>query len=119
MEIEGVFTTIYFVDDWERSVAFYRDTLGLKPTHVEPGWAEFRVGANGSIALHQRERHDGTHSEVPQVSLQVRDIEGTLRELTAAGAKQVEALRRAPFGSIASVADPSGNVINLYEPPRS
>ena len=37
MPIERVYTTIYYVDDWERSLAFYREVLGLKPLYVEKG----------------------------------------------------------------------------------
>ncbi|TMA53975.1 MAG: VOC family protein, partial [Deltaproteobacteria bacterium] len=52
MPIQRVYTTVYYVDDWDTAVAFYRDTLGLKPLHVEQGWAEFEVGTGGRIALH-------------------------------------------------------------------
>jgi predicted enzyme related to lactoylglutathione lyase len=113
MAIEGVYATIYYVDDWDASVVFYRDVLGLKARHVERGWAEFAVGKNGTIALHERERrHPGV-----EVSLMVSDIEKTLVELEAGGARVVEPIRRQDFGAVATVADPSGNLIGLYEPP--
>ncbi len=114
MAIEGVYATIYYVDDWDTSVSFYRDVLGLKTRHVERGWAEFGVGKNGTIALHQRDR---THPGV-EVSLMVSDIEKTLVELEAGGARVVEPIRRQDFGAVATVADPSGNLIGLYEAPR-
>ena len=113
MAIEGVYATIYYVDDWDASVSFYRDVLGLKARHVERGWAEFAVGRNGTIALHQRELdHPGV-----EVSLMVSDIEKTLVELEAGGARVVQPIRRQDFGAVATVADPSGNLIGLYEPP--
>jgi len=115
MAIEGVYATIYYVDDWDASVAFYRDALGLKTRHIERGWAEFAVGRNGTIALHARERdHPGA-----ELSLLVSDIEKTLVELEAGGARVVEPIRRQDFGAVATVADPSGNLIGLYEPPDS
>src|SRR5438874_664054 len=77
MPVERVYATIYYVDDWEKSVAFYRDVLGLKPVHVEKGWAEFEIG-DARIALHLRDA--GDPADVTQVSLQVRDIEATVRE---------------------------------------
>jgi predicted enzyme related to lactoylglutathione lyase len=113
MAIEGVYATIYYVDDWDASVSFYRDTLGLKARHVERGWAEFAVGKNGTVALHQR---DHKHSGV-ELSLLVSDIEKTLVELEAGGARVVEPIRRQDFGAVATVADPSGNRIGLYELP--
>jgi len=116
MPIERVYTTVYYVDDWDGAVAFYRDALGLKPLYVEQGWAEFEVGTGGGrIALHAK---DGHHhgSTATHVSLQVRDIDATVRALVAKGTRVVEPVRREEFGAIATVADPSGNVIGLYEP---
>jgi predicted enzyme related to lactoylglutathione lyase len=117
MAIESVYTTVHYVDDWERSVAFYRDVLGLKALYVENGWAEFEARGGGRIALHARAGADhatsGTH-----VSLQVADIEGTVKALEAKGARIVGPVRREPFGTLAALSDPSGNLIGLYEPRR-
>ena len=114
MPVEREYGVIYYVDDWDASVAFYRDVIGLKPAHVEKGWAEFEVGESGRIALHPRDPGDA--ADVTQVSLQVRDIDGTLRDMEGGGARVIQPVRREPFGAIAAVADPSGNVIGLYEP---
>jgi len=113
MAIEKVYTTIYYVDDWDASLAFYRDVLGLKVLYAERGWAELEAGKGGRIALHAR--HPGDPTDVTKVSLQVSDIDGTLRELERKGARVIEPVRREEFGAIAEVADPSGNVIGLYE----
>ena len=39
------------VSDMRRSVAFYRDTLGLPLKFESPGWSEFETGAT-TLALH-------------------------------------------------------------------
>jgi lactoylglutathione lyase len=39
------------VSDMNRSVAFYRDTLGLSVKFESPGWSEFQTGAT-TLALH-------------------------------------------------------------------
>jgi predicted enzyme related to lactoylglutathione lyase len=114
MSIKRVYTTVYYVDDWEQSVAFYKDTLGLRPLYVERGWAEFQVGAAGRIALHAKSGHHHGKA-VAHVSLEVKDIDATLATLTSRGARIVEAVRREPFGAVAAVEDPSGNVIGLFE----
>jgi predicted enzyme related to lactoylglutathione lyase len=114
MSIEGVYATVYYVDDWDASVSFYRDVLGLKALHVERGWAEFAVGKSGTLAIQERTPgHPGV-----EVSLLVGDLEKTLAELEAGGARVVERIRRQDFGALATVADPNGNRIGLYEPPR-
>ena len=42
---------IIFVSDMSRSVAFYRDVLGLPLKFESPEWTEF-AGEGGTIALH-------------------------------------------------------------------
>ena len=42
---------IVYVSDMQRSLAFYRDTLGLTLKFTSPGWTEFVTGS-ATIALH-------------------------------------------------------------------
>ena|SRR5438045_64237 len=42
---------IKFVSDMDTAVAFYRDTLGLKPGFQSPFWSEFDTGET-RLALH-------------------------------------------------------------------
>ena len=46
------------VSDMHRSVAFYRDTLGLRLKFESPGWSEFETGAT-TLALHPGTRAAG------------------------------------------------------------
>ena len=46
----------------------------------------------------------------------MRDLEGTVAELKRKGARVAEPVRHEEFGALASVTDPSGNLIGLYEP---
>jgi lactoylglutathione lyase len=46
------------VSDMHRSVAFYRDTLGLRLKFESPGWSEFDTGAT-TLALHPGTRAAG------------------------------------------------------------
>jgi predicted enzyme related to lactoylglutathione lyase len=43
--------TIKYVDDMNRAVKFYRDTLGLPLKFESPGWSEFATGEI-TLALH-------------------------------------------------------------------
>jgi catechol 2,3-dioxygenase-like lactoylglutathione lyase family enzyme len=43
--------TMVTVSDMERSVRFYRDTLGLKLRFQSPDWSEFDLGPT-TLALH-------------------------------------------------------------------
>ena len=42
---------IVYVSNMQRSVAFYRDVLGLPLKFSSPGWSEFNTGAT-TVALH-------------------------------------------------------------------
>jgi lactoylglutathione lyase len=113
------------VSDMGRSVAFYRDTLGLALKFESPGWSEFETGAT-TLALHGGTRAAG--SEVaPQagpvagtcsLGFSVPDIDSTYAELCQRGARFVmpptdqanEGIR------LAVCLDPDGLAISFAEP---
>ncbi len=45
---------IFFVSDMQRSVAFYRDVIGLPLKFQSPGWTEFAT-EGATLALHSSE----------------------------------------------------------------
>ena len=81
------------VSDMSRSVAFYRDILGLSLKFESPGWNEFQTGAT-TLALHQIRARVGTGGRVAaesvagtcSIGFSVTDLEATHRELVARGA---------------------------------
>ena len=52
------------VSDMGLSVAFYRDTLGLRLKFESPGWSEFETGAT-TLALHLGARRGGRRGRGP------------------------------------------------------
>lgn len=49
MPIKRIETTVYFVKDWDSSISFYRDVLGLKPLAIVPRiWAHFEAPGGGA-----------------------------------------------------------------------
>ena len=59
------------VSDMGRSVAFYRDTLGLRLKFESPGWSEFETGGT-TLAL-----HPGTPAATSAAASQTRPVAGT------------------------------------------
>ena len=56
---------IVFVSDMKRSVAFYRDVIGLPLKFDSPEWSEFATGG-ATLALHRSdEAARGEESELP------------------------------------------------------
>jgi lactoylglutathione lyase len=110
------------VSDMSRSVAFYRDVLGLPLKFQSPGWTEFQTGAT-TFALHLiRAREGGAPAEplagTCSIGFSVEDLAATHRELAARGAQFVrEPTEQANEGiRLAVCVDPDGLPIAFAEP---
>jgi catechol 2,3-dioxygenase-like lactoylglutathione lyase family enzyme len=117
--------TMVNVSDMGRSVAFYRDTLGLALRFESPGWSEFTTGAT-TLALHTAAAGPSpgdTAAVAPtagtcSIGFSVSDLEHTCRTLGARGARFVLApTERAQEGiRIAVCLDPDGLPIFFAQP---
>jgi catechol 2,3-dioxygenase-like lactoylglutathione lyase family enzyme len=113
------------VSDMSRSVAFYRDILGLSLKFESPGWSEFHTGAT-TLALHLIRARVGGEGRVPaepvagtcSIGFSVEDLAATHRELVARGAQFVLApTEQANEGIRLTVCtDPDGLTISFAEP---
>ncbi|HEV7651465.1 MAG TPA: VOC family protein [Actinophytocola sp.] len=101
--------------DPERSLVFYRDTLGLAVYREFPGGTVFFTG-NGLLEV---SGHGGDGpGEGIILWLQVRDIEATTRELRQRNVPIVREAREEPWGLLEMwIADPEGLRIVLVEIP--
>lgn len=101
--------------DPDRSMAFYRDTLGLAIYREFPGGTVFFLG-NGFLELSGRGETDQSPDVV--LWLQVRDLAATARELEALGVPITREPREEPWGLREMwLADPDGLRIVLVEIP--
>ena len=103
---------IVFVSDMKKSVAFYRDVLGLPLRFESPGWSEFATEGT-TLALHPAGR-------IPAGSCQpgfvVEDIQAFHRAAEAKGMKCIEPPKTQDFGGVlAAYADPDGLIISIME----
>ena len=105
--------------DFDRSVSFYADVLGLHPMR-EFGKGDSRgvVFFLGGGYLEITERALEPPAPSTELWLQVRDVRDAERELRAAGVPIVESAVQKPWGLIElRVADPDGLVLILVEVP--
>jgi len=103
--------------DPERSLAFYRDTLGLAVYREFPGGTVFFLG-NGLLEVSGRGSAGPGQDTV--LWLQVRDLDGTARELTERGVPIVREPREEPWGLLEMwIADPDGLRIVLVQIPEN
>lgn len=111
---------ILFVKDFETSLSFYRNILGLKMTHiVEPheDFATFDVGGT-VFAL-----HGGFKGKVGEgnVALHfvVKNINAEVKKLKMKGVKFTKRIKKMPWGAYqTSFLDPDGNEMDIIQHPK-
>jgi lactoylglutathione lyase len=113
------------VSDMSRSVAFYRDTLGLRLKFESPGWSEFETGAT-TLALHGGARAVDSETATQAapgagtcaLGFSVPNLSSTYAELLKRGARFVKPPIEQPSEGIrlAVCTDPDGLTISFAEP---
>ncbi|MFL5939479.1 MAG: VOC family protein [Gaiellaceae bacterium] len=104
-----------YVSEMERSVAFYRDLLGI-PLEGDDDWQEATLGST-RFALHRAYEGIGPLSAgTIHVSLGVADLDAATDRLRAAGVEAQETMRD-EWGAAARIVDPDGYELYLFQPP--
>jgi catechol 2,3-dioxygenase-like lactoylglutathione lyase family enzyme len=115
-------TVRYFVGDLDEAIAFYRDRLGFEE-ELQPS-STFAMLYRGDLRLLLSvpgEPHalaDGTLPEPGgwnRISLRVSDLHATVAALRAEGVTFRRELAAGVAVDTALVADPSGNLVELFE----
>jgi catechol 2,3-dioxygenase-like lactoylglutathione lyase family enzyme len=109
---------VFFVGVLDRSIAFYRDTLGLPVTEIDGHDGPFALAELGELTLVfiQRPAKAGD-SPVVVFSLD-GGIDDYAAALAAKGVEIVVPVSEAPDGGLAlDFVDPDRNVLSLYQSP--
>ena len=115
----------YMVDDVEKAVAFYTQFLDFKVlTSFPPAFADvargnLRLLLSGPTSSAGRPMPDGAKPRPGgwnRIHLIVDDIAGEVTRLRAAGAPFRNDLLEGPGGKQILLQDPSGNVVELFQP---
>jgi len=108
-----------FVSDWERSLDFYSNTLGMPVAFAsaEMGWAELDTGG-AHLALERADPEDAESAALVGrmlgVSLEVDDITSTYETLVSRGVGFLGSPEKQAWGGVlAHFRDPDGNVLTL------
>jgi lactoylglutathione lyase len=102
---------IVFVSDMNRSVAFYRDRMGLPLRFESPGWSEFATEGT-TLALHKAGH---TPAGRCQPGFAVENLSEFHQKAEAAGMKCIQPPKVQDFGGVLAVyADPDGLPISVW-----
>ena len=115
----------YLVDDVDASVGFYVDQLGFvlradaRPAFAELVRGSLRLLLSGPTSTAGRPMPDG-RTPAPggwnRIHLIVSDVEDEVNRLRAAGLTFRNDIVTGPGGRQVLVQDPSGNVVELFQP---
>lgn len=112
-----LFAACLLVDDFDESLEFYRDKLGLEVNSQEGKFADFKLGET-SLAIF--EKSEATAMLPAQymksgggavIGFQVDDVSKVCEELTSKGIKIIEGPKKTDWGQeVAYFLDPDGNI---------
>ena len=112
---------IVYVSDMGKSIAFYRDLLGLKLTSESEQWSEFDTGGF-HLALHVSNHLDEVQGEIrvpagnAELVFEVEDIEKACAEIRGkGGAVEGPQMMEGLDVQVAFLRDPDGMAIELME----
>ena len=103
--VTGIDLMAYFTDDPQRSIAFYRDVLGMTPTEIDEQ-------GRGAETFGVWKPEDGAKGAC--VMLAVSDIGQALSEFRKRGAKLSDP-EETPVCHMAFGADPDGNTLIIHQ----
>jgi catechol 2,3-dioxygenase-like lactoylglutathione lyase family enzyme len=111
--------TLVYADDPEAARAFFRDVLELPAVDTGGGWLIFKSGPS-ELGVHpsswDHEGQRGSTSQRYDVSLMCDDLERTMADLTAKGARFTSEVRHQGWGVTAQLAVPGAGEMTLYQP---
>jgi len=106
------------VQNTDRAVDFYENTLGLSVVKRDGPWAE--VEADGlRIGLNGREPQGAGVEGGPVVTFQPDgSLEEAMEDLRGKGVEFPVGISEHGWGRVVTFKDPDGNDLQLYEPPE-
>lgn len=109
----------YYVNDVDRSEAFYRDVLGLTVERMEDDgegqpWLTAAT-ANGVELLFFRQESRPGNTPIVVFEIAEGGIDDMVAELAGKGVTIVTPVSHAPGGWSAEIEDPDGHVLSMYQ----
>jgi catechol 2,3-dioxygenase-like lactoylglutathione lyase family enzyme len=116
--IVGLAGVLIWTDNFKPMAAFYRDTLGLTPRSLKPGFINFQWGeVKLTVSVHDAVHGSSADPLRLMINLLVGNIFAVHARLTSAGVTFGRPPEREAWGGyVATFADPDGNTLQLLQP---
>ena len=117
--VSGVANVWVPVQDIDRALDFYQNTLGFSLIKRDGPWAE--IDASGlNIGLNGREPGGAQAAGGPVITFQPEGgLDAAVEDLKGRGVEFPAEISEHDWGRVATFKDPEGNDLQLYEPPSS
>ena len=117
-KVTGIGGFFFRAQDSDRLTAWYRDVLGIDPVPTGPGqepWVQ-QAGSTAFTSMPDALDQFGAPDRVWAINFRVADLDGIVEQVRAAGTEVVVDPENYSIGRFASLADPEGNPIQLWQP---
>jgi catechol 2,3-dioxygenase-like lactoylglutathione lyase family enzyme len=105
------------VHDVTRSLAFYRDKLGLQVQREIPGFAFLNAGAVTLSLSEHAAKVRGQIAGAGEIAFAVEDVAAAYQALRGKGVQFTHEPRRvSPASQVANFDDPDGNHLSIFGP---
>jgi predicted enzyme related to lactoylglutathione lyase len=117
-KVSGIGGFFFRARDSDAISNWYRDNLGIDPVPTSYGDRSWRQEAGETVFTAMPEAIDqfGQPERVWAINFRVPDLDGMVEQLRASGSVVTVDPETYPNGRFASLADPEGNPIQLWEP---
>jgi predicted enzyme related to lactoylglutathione lyase len=120
---DKVIKRVEWVAIWSENVEgllpFYRDVLGLRVVQQWEGYVSLSgsdEGSNLNLGTHSEVRGKASDPYRHMVGLRCDDVDGEYVRLSSLGVEFIEKPAPYPGFRLATLKDPEGNLIQLYQP---
>ena len=115
--IEGVANVWVPVEDTDRALDFYQNSLGFSLVKRDGQWAEVEIGGL-NIGLNGREPGGAGSGGGTVITFQPEArLDATIEDLKGRGVEFPAEVSDHEWGRVATFKDSEGNDLQLYEPP--
>jgi predicted enzyme related to lactoylglutathione lyase len=114
--IEGVANVWVPVEDTDRALDFYQNTLGFSLVKRDGQWAEVDAGGL-NIGLNGREPQGAGSGGIVVTFQPEAGLDATVADLKGRGVEFPAEVSEHDWGRVATFKDSEGNDLQLYEPP--